>query len=83
MIVIGHRVGVSSRPFAVGDSLLQMGFAVDGFSDSCPPTVRRDSAVRVAGAGVVTPPRGFCVSATDKNNVTCWDKCSCMRVLGG
>jgi|TergutMp193P3_1026864.scaffolds.fasta_scaffold317198_1 hypothetical protein len=28
------------------------------FAVYCPPTVRRDSAVRVAGAGVVTPLRG-------------------------
>ena len=45
----------------MGDSLLQIGFAIVGFSDKCPPTVRLNRAVRGAGAGVFTPPLGVFV----------------------
>ena len=33
----------------MADRLLHKGFAIDGFSGYCPPTVRLDRAVRVAG----------------------------------
>ena len=75
------RSELSCRPVATAVRRLLQGFSVDGFSAYCPPTVRLDRAVRVAGRRYCTV--GFCIQVTIRINFLCRGKWGGIRGLGG
>ena len=66
---VAYQAAKKQRPLGCCFLALRL----SAFANKRPPTVRLVRDVRWAGAGVFTPPLGFCVPATVKRKLSGWE----------